>query len=119
MGSSILSEVDDTSILRTGLPTCYWRPLNWLPASRLLRPRSGLERSDFVPWPQADMPRCRFGHGTRLGPTRIANQGHSGFIPAALTTLPHFSVSSTMNLPKAAGVPANTVAANSAYLALI
>src|SRR4051812_27610779 len=53
MGSSILSEVDDTSILRTGLPTCYWRPLNWLPASRLLRPRSGLERSDFVPWPDS------------------------------------------------------------------
>src|SRR3954469_7674501 len=53
MGSSILSEVDDTSILRTGLPTCYWRPLNWLPASRLLRPRSGLERSDFVLWPDS------------------------------------------------------------------
>src|SRR6267142_3528196 len=30
MGSSVLSEVDDTSILRTGLSTCYWRPLNWL-----------------------------------------------------------------------------------------
>jgi len=53
MGSSILSEVDDTSILRTGLSTCYWHPLDWLPASRLLPPRSGLERSDFVPWPIA------------------------------------------------------------------
>ena len=51
MGSSILSEVDDTSILRTGLSTCYWRPLGRLPASRLLPPRSGLERSDFVLWP--------------------------------------------------------------------
>src|SRR6476620_11663689 len=29
MGSSILSEVDDTSILRTRLSTCYWLPLNW------------------------------------------------------------------------------------------
>src|SRR5512144_601534 len=50
MESSILSEVDDTSILRTGLSTCYWCPLDWQPASRLLPPRSGLERSDFVPW---------------------------------------------------------------------
>jgi hypothetical protein len=25
-------------------------PLTWLPASRLLLPRSGLERSDFVQW---------------------------------------------------------------------
>src|SRR5271157_3992657 len=53
MGSSILSEVDDTSILRTGLSICYWRPLGRLPASRLRPPRSGLERSDFVPWPIA------------------------------------------------------------------
>src|SRR5882724_2558750 len=35
MESSILSEVDDTSILRTGLPRRYACPLNWLPASRL------------------------------------------------------------------------------------
>jgi hypothetical protein len=53
MESSILSEVDDTSILRTGLSTCYWCPLDWQPASRLLPPRSGLERSDFVPWHEA------------------------------------------------------------------
>jgi hypothetical protein len=37
-------------ILRTGLSTCYWSPLDWLSASRLLPPRSGLERSDFVHW---------------------------------------------------------------------
>src|SRR5438309_826656 len=55
MGSSILSEVDDTSILRTGLSTCYWHPLDWLPASRLLPPRSGLERSDFVLWPYSEV----------------------------------------------------------------
>src|SRR6266446_3605516 len=35
MESSILSEVDDTSILRTGSPRRYGCPLNWLPASRL------------------------------------------------------------------------------------
>src|SRR5215510_1732304 len=50
MESSILSEVVDTSILRTGLSICYRGPLA-LPASRLLLPRSGLERSDFVLWP--------------------------------------------------------------------
>src|SRR5580704_16180620 len=53
MGSSFLSEVCDTSILRAGLSTHYWGPLSWLRASRLLHPRSGLERSDFVPWPLA------------------------------------------------------------------
>src|SRR5580700_827785 len=30
------------------LPTRHRCPLTWLPASRLLLPRSGLERSDFV-----------------------------------------------------------------------
>src|ERR1700738_3979305 len=50
MGSSFLSEVDDTSILRTGALHCYHYPLSSLPASRLLLPRSGLERSDFVLW---------------------------------------------------------------------
>src|SRR6266436_7027290 len=56
MGSSFLSEVDDTSILRTGALHCYHYPLSSLPASRLLLPRSGLERSDFVPWHQTDLP---------------------------------------------------------------
>jgi hypothetical protein len=50
MGSSILGEVDDTSILRRGLSNGYCDPLDWLPLSRLLPPRSGLELSDFVPW---------------------------------------------------------------------
>src|SRR6516225_519507 len=35
-GEFHLSEVDDTSILRTRSPRRYGRPLNWLPASRLL-----------------------------------------------------------------------------------
>jgi hypothetical protein len=54
MGSSFLSEVDDTSILRTGALHRYHYPLTWLPASRLLPPRSGLERSDFVRCPDSD-----------------------------------------------------------------
>jgi hypothetical protein len=35
------------------LPPRHRCPLTWLPASRLLLPRSGLERSDFVPWEQS------------------------------------------------------------------
>src|SRR5260370_3373027 len=55
MGSSFLSEVDDTSIVRTGALHCYHYPLSSLPASRLLLPRSGLERSDFVLWHFSDV----------------------------------------------------------------
>ena len=50
MESSFLIEVDNTSILRTGALHCYHYTLNRLPAPRLLLPRSGLERSDFVLW---------------------------------------------------------------------
>src|SRR5450755_2513777 len=50
MGSSILSEVDNTSISGWGSQTRQRFPLSRLPVSRLLPPRSGLERSDFVPW---------------------------------------------------------------------
>src|SRR3974390_62384 len=59
MESSFLIEVDNTSILRTGALHCYHYTLNRLPAPRLLLPRSGLERSDFVPWPQAAGGRCQ------------------------------------------------------------
>ena len=38
------------------LPPRHRCPLNRLPASRLLLPRSGLERSDFVLWHETDMP---------------------------------------------------------------
>src|SRR5690242_12702916 len=61
----------------------------------------------------------RFGHGARFDRSEFIDRVHSGFIPAALTTLPHFSVSSTMNFPKPPGDPANTEAPNSAYRALI
>jgi hypothetical protein len=58
MGSSILGEVDDTSILRTELSNGYWDRLDRLPVYRLLLPRSGLERSDFVHWPVAANSAC-------------------------------------------------------------
>ena len=63
MGSSILSEVDDASIVRTGLSNCYWRSLGRLPAYRLLTPRSGLERSDFVRWPIAPLTALQWNVG--------------------------------------------------------
>src|SRR5580692_3446138 len=37
------------------LPPRHRCPLTWLPASRLLLPRSGLERSDFVLWRKEDV----------------------------------------------------------------
>jgi len=52
MESSILSEVNDASILRTGLPTDYAVISTSLPshivAGLRLRTRAALERSDFV-----------------------------------------------------------------------
>src|ERR1700758_1578136 len=55
MGSSILSEGCKHLDSQDGALQCYYYPLNRLPASRLLLPRSGLERSDFVLWPFCDM----------------------------------------------------------------
>ena len=48
-----------------------------------------------------------------------ARADHSGLMPANLTTLPHFSVSSAMSLPKSAGEPGSTVPPRSASRALI
>ena len=50
MESSIVSEVDDTSILRTGLPTPLWPSSQLATGLSPLAPRSGLEHSDFVHW---------------------------------------------------------------------
>src|SRR6516225_10511908 len=61
MESSILSEVDDTSILRTGSPRRYGCPLNWLPTSRLLPRAAG--------WSAATL--C---HGTLLTGWHLAVQ---------------------------------------------
>jgi len=47
-----------------GALQCYHYPLNRLPASRLLPPRSGLERSDFVHWPLATKSACRLQVGS-------------------------------------------------------
>jgi len=52
MESSILSEVDDTSILRTGLPTPLRLSSQLATGLSPRAPRSGLERSDFVRWHQ-------------------------------------------------------------------
>src|SRR5882724_8741540 len=49
----------------------------------------------------------------------LALPDHSGLMPANLTTLLHFSVSSAMNLPKSAGDPGITVPPSSASRALI
>src|ERR1700741_4647239 len=53
MGSSILSEGCQHLDSQDGALQRYHYSLNRLPASRLLLPRSGLERSDFVLWPFA------------------------------------------------------------------
>ena len=45
-----MSEVDDTSILRTELPTSLWPSSQLATGLSPLAPRSGLERSDFVRW---------------------------------------------------------------------
>src|SRR4029078_3017468 len=45
---------------------------------------------------------------------RERNATHCTFMLAALTTLPHFSVSLAMNLPKSAGEPGSTVPPSSA-----
>ena len=52
--SSILSEVDDTSILGTGLPTPLWPSCQLATGLSPLATRSGLGRSDFVHWHIAD-----------------------------------------------------------------
>src|SRR5271169_3423414 len=61
IGRSFLSEVERPSILRTGLPVAP--SLSYRLATRPLGsrpPRSGPERSDFVPWTHS----CRFCFGT-------------------------------------------------------
>src|SRR5262249_39749702 len=47
------------------------------------------------------------------------DRDHSGFMLAARITLPHFSVSSAISLPKSAGAPAWMRNPRSSYLALI
>src|SRR5262249_53945310 len=63
MESSILSEVDDTSILRTGLPTPLCLSSQLATGLSPRAPRSGLERSDFVLCPKAVI-QCRMAAAT-------------------------------------------------------
>src|SRR5256885_2983658 len=55
---------------------------------------------------------------SRIG-THGISRGHSGLMPANLITLPHFSVSSAMSLPKSAGEPASTMPPSSPNFSLI
>src|SRR6516162_1092973 len=71
MESSILSEVDDTSILRTGLPTPLCLSSQLATGLSPLAPSSGLERSDFVPCAES---------GSTVLPQNIS----AGGLPAAL-----------------------------------
>ena len=49
--------------------------------------------------------------GTGCYGMSVVGAGHSGLMSANRITLPHFSVSSAMSLPKSAGEPASTAAA--------
>jgi hypothetical protein len=57
-----------------------WRPLGRLPASRLRPPRSGLERSDFVPWPEAADPECPLFRRYRRESRRHAGTAKRAFL---------------------------------------
>src|SRR5262249_35249455 len=75
------------------------------------------------PRPQRQRPAAR-GQTQELptakchGPASCNNGYQSGFAPENLTTLLHFSVSSAMSLPNAAGEPGNVVPPRSANRAL-
>src|SRR5262245_13265602 len=49
----------------------------------------------------------------------IRQSGHWGFAPENFTTLPHFSVSSAISLPKSVGEPGSVLAPSSAIRDLI
>src|SRR5262245_12410215 len=55
----------------------------------------------------------------RYGTLAPRPPGQSALMPVNFTTLPHFSVSSAISLPKSAGVPGSTVPPKSASRALI
>jgi hypothetical protein len=54
--------------------------LGRLPASRLRPPRSGLERSDFVPWPEAADPECPLFRRYRRESRRDADIAERAFV---------------------------------------
>ena len=58
MGSSVVGEVDDISILRTGLSNGYWDPLDRLPAPRLLPRAAGWSEATLCSGPSRQIA-CR------------------------------------------------------------
>src|SRR5262249_11472860 len=66
-----------------------------------------------------DPPRGRASDIRGTGRYGISECGHSALIPTDLITLAHFSVSSTMSLPRSAGEPASAVPPRSASRALM
>src|SRR5262249_41247905 len=70
------------------------------------------------PPPLPPLPLRAAGFSGRDGVGTLGSSGSLGFVPPDLTTLPHFSISSVMSLPKAAGEPGITVPPKSASRAL-
>src|SRR6266446_6072176 len=81
MESSILSEVDDTSILRTELPAPLWLSSQLATGLSPRAPRSGLERSDFVLWHRPDEPITI----ERVGSLALSGPAYIGPEPTRLT----------------------------------
>src|SRR5436190_16055045 len=69
--------------------------------------------------PTADLGHLRLRISGTYGMAGSGLFTYSGLIPANLTTLPHFSVSSAINLRKSAGEPASTVPPSSTSRILI
>src|ERR1700756_4091170 len=90
MGSSILSEGCQHLDSQGGAPQCYYYPLNRPQASRLLLPRRGLERSDFVPWPEAAEMWCGSKSAAIWGTPAVALT-HSGRQPVTQNGSPRSS----------------------------
>src|SRR6516162_3009433 len=109
MGSSILSEGCNHLDSQDGALQRYHYSLNRLPASRLLLPRSGLERSDFVQWPgAAGIWRCS---------KSAAIRGTAVVAPTQSERQPGPIVRRLSNWPLKAGFPQFTCTANSSKLA--
>src|SRR5262245_51695268 len=69
------------------------------------------ERVTSLSWPTVTSPSGVYMPYSPNGSygTSTADRPHSALMPVNFTTLPHFSVSSAISLPKSAGEPANTV----------
>src|SRR5262245_7574932 len=66
--------------------------------------RTVIMPADLPTLQRSPMPRQRLSSTGRYGILDRDRADHSALMPAARITLPHFSVSSAMNLPKSAGV---------------